>query len=85
MEFNFGFIKILRNGEVPLIKDLWKFVTLVDDVLKSPFLSHFDYLVELGELPANPYANFKIKASLFTPVAEKSRNMRSLTSLKNSR
>ncbi len=30
-----------------------------------------DYLVELGELPSNPYANFKIKASLFTPVAEK--------------
>jgi len=30
-----------------------------------------DYLVELGELPTNPYANFKIKASLFTPVAEK--------------
>ena len=30
-----------------------------------------DYLVELGELPSNPYANFKIKAALFTPVAEK--------------
>ena len=30
-----------------------------------------DYLVELGELPSNPYANFKIKASLFTPVVEK--------------
>ena len=30
-----------------------------------------DYLVELGELPSNPYSNFKIKASLFTPVIEK--------------
>lgn len=30
-----------------------------------------DYLVELGELPSNPYSNFKIKASLFTPVVEK--------------
>ena len=30
-----------------------------------------DYLVELGELPSNPYANFKIKAPLFTPVVEK--------------
>ena len=25
-----------------------------------------DYLVELGELPDNPYNNFKIKPSLFT-------------------
>ncbi|MCM1213396.1 MAG: hypothetical protein NC548_02615 [Lachnospiraceae bacterium] len=30
-----------------------------------------DYLVELGELPANPFNNFKIKPSLFTPVVEK--------------
>lgn len=30
-----------------------------------------DYLVELGELPSNPFSNFKIKASLFTPVVAK--------------
>lgn len=30
-----------------------------------------DYLVELGELPSNPYSNFKIKPSLFTPVEAK--------------
>ena len=30
-----------------------------------------DYLVELGELPTNPYSNFKINPSLFTPVIEK--------------
>ena len=30
-----------------------------------------DYLVELGELPDNPYNNFKIKSSLFTPIVEK--------------
>ena len=30
-----------------------------------------DYLVELGELSANPFNNFKIKPSLFTPVVEK--------------
>ena len=30
-----------------------------------------DYLVELGELSANPFSNFKIKSSLFTPVVAK--------------
>ena len=30
-----------------------------------------DYLVELGELPSNPFSNFKIKSSLFTPVVAK--------------
>ena len=30
-----------------------------------------DYLVELGELSANPFSNFKIKPSLFTPIVEK--------------
>lgn len=30
-----------------------------------------DYLVELGELSVNPFANFKINSSLFTPVIEK--------------
>ena len=30
-----------------------------------------DYLVELGELPANPFSNFKINSSLFTPVVPK--------------
>ena len=30
-----------------------------------------DYLVELEELSSNPFANFKIKASLFTPVVAK--------------
>ena len=30
-----------------------------------------EYLVELGELPANPFSNFKINRSLFTPVVEK--------------
>lgn len=30
-----------------------------------------DYLVELGELPANPFTAFKINPSLFTPVVEK--------------
>ena len=30
-----------------------------------------DYLVELGELPANPFSTFKIKPSLFTPIVEK--------------
>ena len=30
-----------------------------------------DYLVELGELSSNPYSNFKIKASLFTPIEDK--------------
>lgn len=30
-----------------------------------------DYLVELGELPDNPYNSFKIKSSLFTPIVEK--------------
>ena len=30
-----------------------------------------EYLVELGELPANPFTNFKINRSLFTPVVEK--------------
>jgi integrase len=30
-----------------------------------------DYLVELGELSSNPYKNFKIKSSLFTPIVEK--------------
>ena len=30
-----------------------------------------DYLVELGKLPANPFSNFRINPSLFTPVAQK--------------
>ena len=30
-----------------------------------------DYLVELGELPANPFSNFRINPSLFTPVTQK--------------
>lgn len=30
-----------------------------------------DYMVELGELALNPFANFKIKASLFTPTVAK--------------
>ena len=30
-----------------------------------------DYLVELGELSANPFSAFKIKHSLFTPIVEK--------------
>ena len=30
-----------------------------------------EYLVELGELPANPFTNFKINRSLFTPIVEK--------------
>ncbi len=30
-----------------------------------------DYLVELGELSTNPYANFKINPSLFTPAKHK--------------
>ena len=30
-----------------------------------------DYLVELEELSSNPFANFKIKTSLFTPVVAK--------------
>ena len=30
-----------------------------------------DYLVELGELPANPFSNFRINPSLFTPVPQK--------------
>lgn len=30
-----------------------------------------DYLVELEELPSNPFSNFKIKSSLFTPVIAK--------------
>ena len=30
-----------------------------------------EYLVELGELPCNHFAEFKIKASLFTPVIPK--------------
>jgi len=30
-----------------------------------------DYLVELGELSLNPFSNFKIKSSLFTPVEAK--------------
>ncbi len=30
-----------------------------------------EYLVELGELPSNHFAEFKIKASLFTPVIPK--------------
>ncbi len=30
-----------------------------------------EYLVELGELPSNPYTAFKINPSLFTPIVEK--------------
>lgn len=30
-----------------------------------------DYLVELGELSANPFSNFKVKPSLFMPIVEK--------------
>lgn len=32
---------------------------------------NLDYLVELEELPSNPFSNFKINSALFTPTEQK--------------
>ncbi len=42
---------------------------------KYEMYQKLEYLVELGELPSNPFSAFKINPSLFTPVVEKEANL----------